>query len=289
MKSIAIFLFALSWTASAQTPPDTVVARIDGKPVTAAELTAILRANPGEAQKNLLKDPKEFVERLALMRKLTAMAEKAKLDQQSPVKETLELFRSQTLAQAQIDATLNGTLVTADEQKKFYAANPDRYTQAKLKVLFVSFSAKPAPQTDPKAKKILTEAEAKAKVDKLLAELRAGADFVKLVKEHSDDKESAAKDGDFDPIRKSDGVPDNIKSAIFSLKAGQVSEPVRVANGFYLFRLEDLSAATFEQVRDEIFMEIRQTRFNEWLEKTRQSLDVKIENPDFFSKIQTPK
>ena len=288
MKSLTVLALALCSVAAAQ-GPDAVVARYGDKALTAAELTAILRANPAEAQKNMLKDPKGFVEQLALVRTLAAMAEKAKLDQQSPLKETLELFRSQTLAQAQITAVIDGTLVTADEQKKFYAANQDRYTQAKVKVLFLSFSAKPAPQSDPKAKKILTEAEAKAKIDKLLAEIRAGADFVKVLKEHSDDKESVAKDGDFDPIRKSDGVPDNIKNAIFSLTTGQVSEPVRVANGFYLFRLEDLSTRAFEQVRDDIFMEIRQTRFNEWLDKIRKSLDVKIENEDFFSKIQPSK
>jgi parvulin-like peptidyl-prolyl isomerase len=276
MKRITIALFGLCFAASAQTAPDAIVARIDGKPITAAEMTAILRANPAEAQKNLLKDPKRFVEQLALMRKLAGLAEHEKLDQQSPLKETLELFRTRELAQAEVNSTLNGTLVTADEQKKFYAANQDRYTTAKVKVLFLSFT--PA-----------TEAAVKAKIEKLLAGIRAGADFVKTLKENSEDKESVAKDGDFDPIRKSDGVPDSIKNAIFSLKAGQVSDPVRVANGFYLFRLEDLTTQPFEQVRDDIFIEIRQARFNEWLGKIQKSLDVKIENEEFFSKLQPTK
>ena len=34
----------------------------------------------------------------------------------------------------------------------------------------------------------------------------------------------------------------------------------------------------------DIFAEIRQKRFNEWLEKTQKSIDVKIENEEFFSK-----
>jgi len=284
MKSLAVFALALCSVAPAQ-EPDTVVARYGDKTLTAAELTAIIRINPSEAQKNMLKDPKGFIEQLALVRTLAAMAEKAKLDHQSPLKEELEAFRSQRLAQAQITAASNATLVSAEEQKQFYAANQDRYTQAKVKVLFISFGGK----TDPQAKKLLTEAEAKAKIDKLLAEIRAGADFVKVLKEHSEDKESVAKDGDFDPIRKSDGVPDHIKNAIFSLKPGQVSDPVRVANGFYLFRLEDLSTRSFEQVRDDIYIEMRQARFNEWLEKIRKSLDVKIENEDFFSKMQAAK
>ena len=110
-----------------------------------------------------------------------------------------------------------------------------------MKVLFVSFRANPAPQTDPKAKKILSEAEAKAKIEKLLGQIRAGADFVKLVKENSDDADSIARDGDFGPpIRRSDdSLPADIKNAIFALKPGKVTDALRVPSGFYLFRLEE--------------------------------------------------
>ena len=133
MKLVTFLVFT-SLMALAQTP-DTIVVRIDGKPVTAAELTAILQANPPEARKNMLKDVKAFVEQLALMRKLQAMAEQAKLDQKSPFKEQLDLFRMQTLANAQVSAATDAIPVTLDEQKKFYEANRDRYTQAKVKVL----------------------------------------------------------------------------------------------------------------------------------------------------------
>jgi peptidyl-prolyl cis-trans isomerase C len=285
MKVVTFLVFTLCLGALAQSP-DTVVARIGGKPVTAAELTAILQANPPEAQKNLLKDGKAFVQQLGLMRTLAAMAEKAKLDQQSPIKEKIELFRLNTLAQAQVNATSDSIPVTLDEQKKFYEANKDRFTQAKVRMLFVAFrTSAPPPALNPKAKKPLTEPEAKAKIEKLLAQIRAGADFVKLLKEHSDDAESVARDGDFgQPIKRSDNVPENIKGAIFALKPGEVSEPVRVGAGFYLFRLEELNSQTFDQVSSDIFMEIRQKRFNEWLEKTQKSVDVKIENEEFFTK-----
>src|SRR5205823_14196176 len=117
----------------------------------------------------------------------------------------------QTLANAQVSAATDAIPVTLDEQKKFYEANRDRYTQAKVKVLFISFRTTPPPAvSDPKAKKYLSEPEAKAKIEKLLAEVRGGADFVKLLKENSDDAESLAKDGDFGQlIKRSDNVPDN--------------------------------------------------------------------------------
>jgi peptidyl-prolyl cis-trans isomerase C len=282
MKILTLLVFALGLTASAQ-EPDTVVARINGKPITATELTAILRANPPEAQKNMLRDSNAFVQQLGLMRKLQAMAEEAKLDQKSPIKEQLELFRMQTLANAQVAAATDAIPVTLDEQKKFFQANSDRYAQAKVKVLFVSFRA--SPPADGQAKKFLSEPEAKAKIEKLLAQIRAGADFVKLLKENSEDTESLARDGDFgQPIKRSDNVPDVIKTAIFSLKAGEVSDPVRVSAGFYLFRLEELTTQTFDQVSSDIFNEIRQKRFSEWLEKVQKGVDAKIENEEFFTK-----
>ncbi len=294
MKKQLFVTFTLSAAAWAQIPnvlsplppdPNAVVAVINEKPVTAAEMNGILQANPPEAQKNLLKDPKTTLEQLGFMRALEAMAVKEGLEQRSPVKEQLELFRMQTLANAKIAATADAIPVTVDEQKKFYDANQDRYTQAKVKMLFVSFQANPAPQTDPKAKKILTEPEAKAKIEKLLGELRAGkADFVKTLKENSDDAESVARDGDFgQPIAASDkAIPPEISKAIFGLKAGQISDPVRQKTGFYLFRVEELGTQPFEKVRDDIFMTLRQTRFNEWLQNAQKSVSVKIVNEEFF-------
>ena len=289
MKSIAIFLlFAASAVRAQQPAPltnDTVVATVGGKPITAGELMIILSLNPPEAQKNLLKDGKVFVEQLALMQKLQGMAEKEQLDKQTPLKEQLEAYRRQTLANAELAVKRDSMTVSGQEQRKFYEDNRSRYLEAKVKGLFVSFRATPAPQSDPKAKKSLTEPEAKQKIEKLLARIRGGADFVRLVKENSDDAESAARDGDFGtPIRHSDDKPEEIKNAIFALKPGEVSGVLRVASGFYLFRLEEITTQPYEKVRDDIFIEIRQKRFETWFNEVRSGLDVKIVNQDFFTK-----
>jgi peptidyl-prolyl cis-trans isomerase C len=290
MKSIVIFMLCIVPAVWAQGPaamtPETVVARIDGKPVTAGELMLVLQMSPPEAQKNLLKDSKMFLESFGLIRKLAEMAEKAHLDQQSPLKEQLEISRRQYLASAQASAARDSVIIHAAEQKKFYEDHLDRYTQAKVKVLFVSFRANPAPQTNPKAKKILSEPEAKAKIEKLLGQIRAGADFVKLVKENSDDSDSVARDGDFGPLirRSDDSLPADIKNAIFALKPGKITDPLRVPSGFYLFRLEESTVQTYDAVRDDIFIEIQQKRFNEWQAQMVKSLDVKIVNENFFSK-----
>ena len=288
MKSIAIFILLGSLSLWAQAPaaisPETVVARIKGQPVTAGQLRAITQIIPAEAQKNLLKDGKTLVDYVAFMQKLAGMAEKSHLDQQSPIKETLEAQRMLTMATAEFAAAQDSITVSGDEQKKFYQANKDRYTQAKIKLLYISFNNNPAPQTDPKAKKILNEQEAKAKTEKLLAQIRAGADFVKLVKENSEDP-SKAKDGDFGtPIRRSEKVlPDDVITAIYAMKPGQVSDPVRTPIGYYLFRLEELTTQPYEEVSSDIFMEIRQGRSGEFMNNLRKGVDVKIEKPEFFT------
>jgi peptidyl-prolyl cis-trans isomerase C len=288
MKSIAIFIILGSLFVWAQGPaaisPETVVARINGEPVTAAQLRAIMQTNPPEAQKNLLKDGKTFLDYVAFTQRLAAMAEKAHLDQSSPIKETLEAQRMQTMAAAEFQAAQDAITVSGEEQKKFYQANKDRYTQAKVKLLYVSFHNNPPPPADPKAKKILSEPEAKAKIENLLAQIRVGADFVTMVKENSEDP-SKAKDGDFGtPIRRSEKVlPDDVITAIYAMKPGQVSDPVRTPIGYYLFRLEELTTQPYEEVSSDIFMEIRQGRFSQFMNNTRKGLDVKIEKPEFFT------
>jgi len=67
------------------------------------------------------------------------------------------------------------------------------------------------------------------------------------------------------------------------MKPVQVSDPVRTHIGYYPFRLEELTTQPYEEVSSDIFMEIRQSRFNELMNETRKGLDVKIEKPEFFS------
>jgi peptidyl-prolyl cis-trans isomerase C len=286
--SIALLCLVSSAWAQGAAPmtPETVVAEVGGKPVTAGELMLIIRLQPPEAQKNLMKDGKVFLESYGLIQKLSELAEKARLDQKTPYKEQLELSRRQILASAQAGAARDAIVIQAEEQKKFYEEHKDRFMQAKVKELYIAFRANPTPQTDPKAKKSLTEAEAKAKIEKLLTQIRAGADFVKLVKENSDDAESVAKDGDFGPpiLRSDANLPANIKSVIFGLKKGQVSDPVRTTSGFYLFRLEETTTQPFDAVRDDIFIEIQAKRFEEWREQMQKSVNVKILNENFFTK-----
>ena len=94
------------------------------------------------------------------------------------------------------------------------------------------------------------------------------------MKEFSEDEDSKKKGGDF-TIKKSDQIPDVVKNAVFGLKKGEVTEPVKLPNGYYLFRLQELVVKPFKEIKDQIFTEIKQERKNVWLNVVRKQVEVK--------------
>jgi hypothetical protein len=261
---------------------ETVLATFDdGYKLTYGELKAMAAALPPQMQQTAMRDRKAFVRQFALMRKLSRLAEQNKLDQKCPTRELLLINRMYVLMSAQINFAVDTAVVPPEELQKYYDANKDRYAQVKVKVIYVGFCSNPAASAP--GKKYLTEAEAKARIEKIRAEIVAGADFVKMVKQHSEDQASAEKDGDFGNIRRNDNVPEPIRNAVFALKAGEVSQPVRQPNGFYLFRAEEVGTRAFQQVRDEIFNEVKQLHFKQWMDQTEKGLNVKYVNETFFN------
>jgi parvulin-like peptidyl-prolyl isomerase len=264
-------------------PPDTVVATIDGQKITASQLQVILRVLAPAQQEAAMRSPQVFLQQFGLMRRLSELAEKEGLDQKSPTKDQLAYNRMLALAQAKLAASETEVKVTNEDVKNFYDTNPDGFTTVRVKVIYVPFSPSAAAPQGSAVKKVLSEKEAQAKADKLYADLKAGADFVKLVKANSEDTTSASKDGDFGTFRRSDRLPEEIKSAVFALKQGEVSQPVRQPNGFYLFRAEETGVEPLEKVRDRIINDLRNSRFNEWVQGTQKSVQVKIENEAAFA------
>ncbi|MGD0500844.1 MAG: peptidylprolyl isomerase [Bryobacteraceae bacterium] len=303
MKALIPSLFLCLGTAWAQTaapppapapkgppalpdlPEKTVIAVFDdGTPFTMGELKAIFAVLPPEAQQNAIVQRRAFVQQWALMRKLALMAEKDKIDQESPAKEQLLYSRWMILSQLKLSSVLNSTSPSEDEIAKFYEASKDRYKQVRVKAIYIAFGGA---ATD--GKQTLTEDEAKGKAAKLLAQIRAGADFVKLVKENSDDETSRDKDGDFATLHTRDNIPDAIRAAVFALKQGETSEPVRQPNGFYLLRADEVAYSTLDQVRLEVVSELRQQQYAKWLADTNNGVKVQFPDPAFPGDGQTGK
>ena len=270
-------------------PGETVVAIFgDGTKFTMSDFRKVFEALPPANQQMALRDRGLWLHQYELMRKLTKLAEDGKLDQESPYKEALVWERMNLLAQAQINLAINQVVVEPGDIVKFYDSNKQKYTQVKVKAIYIAFNDDAASSSTSKGKKPLTEAEAKAKATKLLAAIKGGADFVKLVKENSDDETSREKDGDFATLRSTDNIPDAFRATVFAMKKGEVSEPLKQPNGIYLLRAEEVTVRPLSEVRDEIYNQLKTTRADEWLHALDDSAKVQIVNPAFLSPAPVP-
>lgn len=256
--------------------PETVAGTVDGVPVTIGELQLVLAGSPKELQATLQNDKEELLRYYGFMRKLAAQAEEAKLDQKPPYSDRLRLMRQSILAEARMDTAYLRNTVSNEDQKAYYEANKDHYAWAKTKMIYISFSDSAPAKQSQDAKPVLNEAQAQAKAAKVAAAARSGKDFVALVKENSEHQESVANDGDFGLIEGSGKYPDEVKQAVLKAGKGGIAGPVRLANGFYIFRIEDAGVKPYEDVQQEIFKQIREERWRAWMEKTRQSVTVTV-------------
>jgi peptidyl-prolyl cis-trans isomerase C len=263
--------------------PDTVVATVEGKKFTAGDVRKLVAAMPPQNQQHFAADPKEFLRQWVLLAKVATMAEKSQLDQRSPFKERLEYQRQLILSQAHIEQQFEQMPSPESEWKAFYEKNKAMFSQAKLKVIYIPFNMRPN-AADPNSPKPMTEAEAKTQAEAALAEIRKGADFAAVVKKYSKDATSAAKGGDFGTMKRSDSVPNEIKTAIFATKAGETTAPIRHTNGFYLFRVDAYVELPFEEVKGDVDRLVKQEKFNTWFEGLKSGIEIKIENEAFFAK-----
>lgn len=120
----------------------------------------------------------------------------------------------------------------------------------------------------------MSEAEAKAKIERLREQIVAGAKFEDVARANSEDG-SATRGGDLGWLSPGDTVPD-FEHAMDKLKVGEVSQPVRSPFGWHLIevlgrRKEDI---TEKRKHDEARRAIQQRKSDEqWEEFVRQLRD----------------
>ncbi|WP_313222047.1 SurA N-terminal domain-containing protein [Stutzerimonas nitrititolerans] len=134
-----------------------------------------------------------------------------------------------------------------------------------------------------------SDAEAKAQLEEIAAQLAAGGDFATLAKEHSDDPGSANEGGDLGYA--GPGVYDPaFEDALYALKEGQVSAPVRSEFGWHLIKLlgvQSPEVPSFESMKPELERELKTQQVEQrFVEVTKQLEDLAFESSDLDQPAQ---
>ncbi len=124
---------------------------------------------------------------------------------------------------------------------------------------------------------------AMAKARDLVGRLKAGESFEELARTVSEDPGSAAAGGDLGLFGRGTMVQP-FEDAVFALKVGEISEPVRSPFGVHVIRVESVQAGggrPFAEVRSELLREVQLERSESaFFEQAERLANLAFEHPD---------
>jgi len=289
---LAVLCASFGW---AQSPPpasgdkpDTVIAIFeDGSKMTAGELRTLIPLLSETYRPTAEQSPEKFLHLYGVIMRAAAAAKTQNMADDAKFKPGIDFAVMEALARFYVRESTASITVTPEEIEKYYNDHKEPFRHIKVSGIKVAFGAPPPADGNSSTvnasripKKVLTEEEAKAKADKLVAQLRAGADFAKLVQTESDDEASKAKGGDLGVWKMTDNVPDVLRGAVMGLKEGEVSEPIQQPGGFYIVHADAVTYAPLAEVKDVLFDQLKQEKAREWLQNLDKNTKVEFPKND---------
>jgi parvulin-like peptidyl-prolyl isomerase len=209
------------------------------------------------AEKASLAELKQSLDPMINQKLRVIAAGEMHLDKDSSVVFEYEQEKERLLLERLYEKEILDKAVKESEIREFYAKSSKEATIGDIYIA-VSPGAKPS-QID----------SIKAIAEGIANRIRAGADFQAMARQYSNDQQSQFKDGGVGSIKwtRSD---DPIQQAVFSMKADQVSDPIRNKMGFHIIRVEEINTVPqtpYNQARDNIKKEL----LKEHQAETRQS------------------
>lgn len=305
IRVVSLLLFAWAALASDVRVVEEIVAKVNGSIVTSIELARSRRdleaglrqqglTGPAleqrlkESEQNLLRDridsllmvqqanvvanskelgdsvASEVTKRLAEMQRQSKIVDQDKFQDYvsreagMPFEDFKQQMRDSLLSQRLMQQEVGSkvTVSTADAQK-YYDEHKDQFIRedrvflSQIKVATAGKTEKEIPALEKKAKS-------------LVARARAGEKFGELARDNSDDAETAAEMGQLPPIAISD-LSDQIKEIVLKQDKGYVTDPLKIADGFLILRIEQkqkAGLASFEEVQNEVIERLYGPRFD---------------------------
>jgi parvulin-like peptidyl-prolyl isomerase len=176
--------------------------------------------------------------------------------------------------------------VTEDETKKYYEEHKAEFTtpaNVTLREILVSVPDRGA--NGQAGVNVGQDEEAKAKAEAIRERALKGEDFAKIASAESD-AASKANGGLIGPINKTELSP-GVQKLLDGLKVGGITEPVRIAKGWQLIKLESSTATVvlpFEQAREQVtnkvFLSKRGAEMEKYVKRMREQAIIEWKNEE---------
>ncbi len=268
--AIPLIISACATSASSDKTKDNVVARVNGEVITKDELYEVLVKENGEAALNSLIVNK-IIELEAKNQDITIAEE----DIQKEIDKLAEPYGGEEgftqfleIYGYSLDEIKNN-IKTNLNIKKLLEPNI-KIEENEIKSYFDENKESFDTKEQVKASHILVDSEDKAKEVK--EKLLNGEDFSELAKNYSIDTANNQQGGELGFFARGEMVPE-FENAAFSLKVGEISEPVKTEFGYHIIKVEDkeqAKEATYEESKEDIrnilFDEKLSAYFSTWIQ-----------------------
>lgn len=245
--------------------PAAVVATVNGKPVTEADLT-IAESDLDQQFSRLPADQRRAAALSAIIeiRLLAAEAEAKGLDKDPEFQRRMQFLQ---------DRALHSQVVEQEVSKAI--------TDDQIRARYDKEMAETPPVNEVHARHILVKTKEEAEA--IIKQLDGGAKFEDIAKEKSSDAGSGANGGDLGYFGPGQMVPEFEKAA-FALDVGKYTEqPVQSQFGWHIIKVEDKRAQqppAFDQVKAQIRSLLLRDKYFDLVKSLRSTAKVDVTDPD---------
>jgi len=252
---------------------DEVIARVGTEEIKSAQVRPYLENLGQQDREALEKNPaalSQAVRTLILQQILFKEALAAGWDKTPEVAEQLERLRQGAIAETYLQsiAKVPEGYPSEAEVKTVYEARKDSFQvpkQIRLAQIYIAI-----PKDAPKE----AQDKARARIDEISKSVKNG-DFAAVAREKSEERETASRGGEVGWLPEARIQPE-IRTKVSSLSKGNVTEPVRLEDGWYVVKVMDVKdahTATLDEVKDQLVKALR----NERLRANREAYLAKLQ------------
>lgn len=246
-------------------PAGTVIATVNGQPITSRELDAYVALRTHGMKIHLTGEQRyQVAQQLIQLMTVVQAAEKQGLENQPDIQAGLALERKLYLANKMMEHYVNTLQVPDSVLKSEYAT-----------------MAKAQSGEEYKARHILVKSKKEA--EKIINELNHGADFATLAKKDSTDTSTAKQGGELGWFKPQQMVPP-FSAALEKLKPGQYTkQPVKTQYGWHVILLEKERTAappSYTASKARLENEAKSSMVRGYLDKLQKEADVHMMIPN---------